>query len=71
MTRSKIKQLEGKYTKAYINKRPITWRSISSDGKLLHEDGNVMTAKEVKAIELADREIRARGGQIWHLREPH
>lgn len=70
ITRAKIKQLEGKYIKAYMSKCPITWHESSSDGRLLDEDGYVMTDREVKVVELADREVHARGGAIWYLIEP-
>lgn len=65
ITRSKINQLEGKFSRTQKGSGSIVWHNISQDGRLLDENGFIMTNHEVKIIELADREVYARGGKVF------
>ena len=65
ITRSKINQLEGKFLRTQKGNSPIVWHDISHDGRLLDENGFIMTNHEAKIIELADREVYARGGKVF------
>jgi len=65
ISRSKIRQLEEKFSKTRKGEGFIVWHDITQDGRLLDDDGYVMNKEKVKLIEKIDQEAKEIGGKVF------
>jgi hypothetical protein len=65
ITKSKLHQLEKRFTKTRVGKGYIVWHNVDEGGRLVDKDGYIMTNNEVEFIRKSDRVERENGGTVF------